>query len=396
MSHAGLLAVAAAGAALILAVLWDGFETIVLPRRVTRRLRLTRLVYRLLWQPWRWLAGRIAEGQRRDNVLAYFGPLSFLLLLGFWITVLIVGFAAIMWGLWPLTALQGPHSFGQYLYFSGTTLLTLGLGDVLPAPGPARVLAVLEAGTGFGFLALMISYLPMLYQAFSRREVSVSLLDARAGSPPTALEFLRRHLLAGHPGVMEQALREWERWSAELLESHLSYPILAYFRSQHEHQSWLTALTTVLDASALVVAGSDGPRKAAAQFTFAIARHAAVDLSQIFLLDPTCDAGNRLPASTLERMQSRMGELDVHISEHLAIRKLSEMRSMYEPYVQTMADFFLMPLPDWMPAAAVVDDWQTSPQGVAILHASSRSVHPAEDGSTPAVHSTNRVQAKEQ
>ena len=373
MGQTGLLAVAAVGAGLIIAVLWDGFETVILPRRVTRRLRLARLVYRAAWLPWRWLAGRLPNAQRRENALAFFGPLCFLLLLGTWVVLLIAGYAAVMWGLWPLTALQGSHRFGEYLYFSGTTFLTLGLGDVLPAGGGARVLTVLEVGNGFGFLALMISYLPMLYQAFSRREVSVSLLDARAGSPPTALEFLRRHVLTGHPGVMEQALHEWERWSAELLESHMSYPVLAYFRSQHDHQSWVAALTAVLDATSLVIVGTDGPRKAAAQFTFALARHAAVDLAQIFVGRASPPSVERLPPETLERMRGYLETLDIRISEQSAQRRLGELRAMYEAYVQSLSRFFLMDLPDWMPHASVVDNWQTSPEGVAIIHADGRS-----------------------
>jgi len=215
--------------------------------------------------------------------------------------------------------------------------------------------------------------LPMLYQAFSRREVSVSLLAARAGSPPTAVEFLRQHVLTGHPGVMEQALHEWERWSAELLESHMSYPVLAYFRSQHDHQSWLAALTAVLDATSLVIVGTDGPRKAAAQFTFALARHAAVDLAQIFVGRASPPSVERLPPETLERMRGYLDTLDIRISEQSAQRRLGELRAMYEAYVQSLSRFFLMDLPDWMPHASVVDNWQTSPQGVAIIHADGRS-----------------------
>ncbi|HEX6511630.1 MAG TPA: potassium channel family protein [Chloroflexota bacterium] len=374
MMSAVLLIVAAVGAALIAAVLWDGFETVILPRRITRRFRLARFVYRGVWLPWRSLASRLPGTWRRENVLAFFGPLCFLVLLGTWVVLLMAGYGAVMWGLWPLTDLQGSHQFGHYLYFSGTTFFTLGLGDVLPGSGGARTLTVLEAGNGFAFLALMISYLPMLYQAFSRREVSVSLLDARAGSPPTAVEFLRRHALTGHPGVMEQALQEWERWCAELLESHMSYPVLGYFRSQHDHQSWVAALTAVLDASALVIVGTDGPRRAAAQFTFAMARHAAVDLYQVFpARTPPASDADRLPPETFERMRAFLETLDIRIAEHAAQRHLAELRAMYEPQVQSLSHYFLMELPDWMPHASIVDDWQTSPEGVAMFHPDGRS-----------------------
>src|SRR5262249_39624477 len=126
------------------------------------------------------------------------------------------------------------NTLGAYLYFSGTTFFTLGYGDVLPTSPLGRGLGVLEAGLGFGFLAVVISYLPVVYQACSRREITISLLDARAGSPPTAGELLRRLGAARELAAAGPLLAEWERWAAELLESHLSYPVLRYYRSQHD------------------------------------------------------------------------------------------------------------------------------------------------------------------
>ena len=183
------------------------------------------------------------------------------------------------------------------LYFSGTTLFTLGLGDVIPHDGWARLIVILESATGLGLLAVVMGYFPVLYSAFSRREVSISLLDARAGSPPTAAELLRRHAYEGGDAALTLLLLEWERWSAELLESHISYPLLCYFRSQHTNQSWLSALTAVLDTSALLIAGVQGHEARQAQLTFAMARHALVDLSQIFSLPPLNSTPDRLPPS---------------------------------------------------------------------------------------------------
>src|SRR5262249_45862376 len=129
-----------------------------------------------------------------------------------------------------------------------------------------------------------MGYLPVLSQAFSRREATISLLDARAGSPPTAFELLRRHAGAGthELDALEELLHDWERWSAELMESHLSYPVLAYFRSQHDNQSWIGSLTVILDVCALTMSGLSGMCQYQARMTFAIARHALVDLSQVF------------------------------------------------------------------------------------------------------------------
>ncbi|MBI3328075.1 MAG: two pore domain potassium channel family protein [Nitrospinae bacterium] len=278
--------VAVVSCALLFVVLWDAFEGIVLPRRVTRRLRLTRLFYRYTWLPWSAAGRRMRPGKRRERYLSYYGPLSMLLLLSVWAASLIVGFAMLQWAFGSaMNAPEGAATFGTDLYVRGTTFFTLGLGDVVPRTPLARALTVVEAGTGFGVLALVIGYLPVLYQAFSQREVSISLLDARAGSPPSATELLRRHS-QGHMEELRQLLRDWERWAAEVLESHLSYPVLGYYRSQHDNQSWLAALTTILDASALVIVGIDAGPARQALLTFAMARHAVVDLAQIFNTPP--------------------------------------------------------------------------------------------------------------
>ena len=186
-------------------------------------------------------------------------------------------------------------SYFSDLYVSGTNFFTLGLGDVTPHGQIARVLSTLEAGTGFGFLAVVMGYFPVLYGAFSRREVSISLLDARAGSPPTAAELMRRHSFEGAEDELSTLLTEWERWSAELLESHISYTLLCYYRSQHTNQSWVGALTAMLDTSALLIAGVRGHEARQAQLTFAMARHALVDLAQVFSLSPAQNMPDRLP-----------------------------------------------------------------------------------------------------
>src|ERR1051326_643033 len=213
---------------LILVVLWDAFETVILPRRVTRRLRLTVLVYRFTWGPSLMLARKMRRSGTRETFLSFYGPLVLILLLGVWVASLIMGFALLHWAFGSqLVDPDGPAGFGTDVYMSGTTFFTLGLGDVTPHTATERVITVIEAGMGFGILALVISYLPILYQAFSRREVNISLLDARAGSPPSAVELLRRYGQSENLNGLETLLQSWETWAAELMESHLSYPSLA-------------------------------------------------------------------------------------------------------------------------------------------------------------------------
>jgi hypothetical protein len=356
---------AAVGAALILIVLGDAFETIVLPRRVTRRVSFARLYYRFTWMSWVRMIRWLFVGKRQATYLSFYGPLSLIVLLMLWATGLIIGFGLVHWGSGSI--IQSPYkavSFGTYLYLSGTTFFTLGIGDVVPVTTFGRALVAFEAGMGFGFLALVIGYLPVLNQSFSRREVNISLLDARAGSPPTAGELLRRH---SHDRGMEdlrQLFHEWERWSAELLESHLSYPVLAYYRSQHDNLSWLEALTAILDASAFVIVAIEGPCERQAQLTFAITRHAIVDLAQIFSCRPRKPRQDRLPPDKLEALRSALSTAGMKLREGRAVeQKLSELRKMYEPYAYSLSQHMHIPMPPWVTESHRADDWHTSAWG---------------------------------
>ena len=350
------------GLALLFVVLWDAFETIVLPRRVRRRVRLARLFYRSTWRLWAAIGRRMRTSSRRDAFLSYYGPLSLLLLLAVWAAILIVSFALLHWGFETmLVGPDGPADFGGALYMSGGTFFTLGIGDITPHTTLGRLLTDVEAGTGIAFLALVIGYLPVIYQAFSRREASISLLDARAGSPPTAAELLRRHADGDSPEGLIQLLRDWERWSAELLESHLSYPVLAYYRSQHDRESWLAALTMVLDVCALILVGIEGARPRAARLTFAMARHAAVDLSQIFGTPPHMARADRLPPADLVQLRAFLTDAGMPLRpEPEAGQQLAAIRTQYEPYIHALADYLLDELPPWIPLPDSEDDWQTS------------------------------------
>lgn len=371
----GLAAVGAV--ALILVVLWDIFETIVLPRRVTRHFRITRLIYDASWAPWSAIGRAIHKHDRRETFLSLYGPLALLLLLFVWATGLIVGFATLQWALGShLISPYGHFGYLTDLYMSGTTFFTLGLGDVVPDAGVARAVTVIEAGVGFGVLALVIGYLPVLYQAFSRREMAISLLDARAGSPPSAVEMLRRHMRDYGVETLMAQLRTWESWSAELMESQLSYPSLSYFRSQHENQSWLAGLTTILDACALIIVGVDGIPAQQARLTFAMARHAAVDLSQVAGTEPDPGCRVRLPDDDLARLRVLLEQVGAPLRPGMdADAKLTELRMLYEPYVFALSKRLLMELPPWLPGPDEVDAWRSSPwefapQTVQTLHIS--------------------------
>src|ERR1700756_3615614 len=369
------------GAAIIWAVLLDAFETVVLPRRVLRNFRLTAHFYRRTWIPWRKIASYIRPTSRQQNFLGYFGPLSLILLLGFWAAGLIFGFALIQYGMGGHEQLSGERlNFGKILYHSGETFFTLGYGDIVPTSGGARAQSVLEAGMGFAFLGVVIGYIPVVYSSFSRREIQISMLDARAGSPPSATELLVR--LAGRSdgpsleqSVLDQVLRDWERWSAELLESHISYPVLSFFRSQHSNQSWLGALTTMLDVTSLVLIGVEGVHPGQAKLTFAMARHAAVDLAQVVNARYDPAAAERLAEKDLIALRDALATAGLRLrNDEYGQDKLTKLRSMYEPYVHSIARNLMLAVTPWRHQEKTRDNWQAGPwdrliqaRGLAVL-----------------------------
>ena len=349
------------GAMLVAAILWDAFETILVPRRIGRRVRITRYFYLFTWQAWRAMALRVRKPSRREAFLGFYGPLSLIVLLACWAFGLIVAFAMLQLAAEHVVRLT-PHRALMMLYMSGETFFTLGFGDITPATGVGRVLSVLEAGMGFGFLGTVVGYLPTIYSAFSLREVQISMLDARAGSPPTAAEFLRRLPADGTDRASDELLRDWEQWSAQLLETHISYPLLAYYRSQHGNQSWLAALTAILDSTALMLAGVDAVPSRQAKLTFAMSRHALVDLVQIFRVSHRAGRADRLPPDVLGALRARLEGSPMHLPVDAATtEKLAALRLMYEPYAQALADHLVLDLPPWVHAEPKRDNWRGGP-----------------------------------
>ncbi len=387
--NATLVLVGSLGAGLVVATLVDAFEVMLLPRRVHRRLRFVRGYFRTTWNVWTAIAGRLRGREARGTFLSLYGPLSMIGLFAVWFASLIVGFALVQWAL-----AGGARSLFTQLYFSGETFFTLGYGDVTAPTRAGRALSVCEAGIGFGIIAIVIGYLPVLYQLFSRREAFVIRLDARAGSPPTAAELLARHAdSAAGLASLGDLLVECERWAAELLESHLSYPMLAYYRSQHDNESWLAALTAVLDGCALLTVGlRDVPRVAAAsdgaldgtpdhaargagvaaalptfqgRMTFATARLAMVEMSRALHLGPEAagDAdgpppSERLPPVAFDRLCARLDEVGLALGDLDARRRLDAIRATYEPFVVALATRLVQRVPRWVAYDDAVDNWE--------------------------------------
>ena len=349
------LVAALAGLVLLFLVLRDTFETIILPRRVAG-VRLSKVFYRLTWKPWAAIGRRMATGDRRENYLGTYGPISLILLVLLWGSILVAAFALLLWS----AGFDAQLSSVDHLYVSGTTFTTLGIGDFTPKTDLARFLTVVEAGTGFGFLAVVISYLPIHYQTFSRREIAISMLDEWAGSPPSAGDLLRRAVESGSTDELPALMARWEEWTAELLESHLSYQVLSYFRSQHENQSWLSALTAMMDVATIWQAAQTRHRGWQARRLYAIGRHALGDLSQVLRAAPQFDAPERLSEADLGTIHTGIVKAGVEIDLSTFRERLNSLRKGYEPYAIAIGHELLMDLPPWLPAAERKDNWETT------------------------------------
>jgi hypothetical protein len=362
-SRMGLLWILS-GILLIVVVLHDAFEVMLLPRLVLRKMRFVRLIFHLTWSPWRVVALRLVPAGGREEFLGLYGPLSMVILLCTWATGLIVGFGLLQGGLQHGRP-TSPSLLDQF-YFSGVTFFTLGYGDFTPRTPLAKALAVIEGGTGLGFIANVIGYLPVLYQLYSRREAHVVMLDARAGSPPTATRLLARHAEGQSLDALDQLLRDWELWSAEISESHNSYPMLSYYRSQHGNLSWLAALTAIMDTCSLIMVGLKDTRTFQARMTFAMARLAVVEMSRALHVPPLDLAEDRLPPADFQRLQETLAASGLPLGEEGGAReRLAAFRATYEPFLNGLSDHLRLTLPGWLPREGKLDNWQAGPHGRA-------------------------------
>jgi Ion channel len=348
---------------LILIVLVDAFETVILPRRITRHVRLPRVMYMTTWPVWSFLPRRMKPSRLRENILSWYGPITMILLLTLWAAGLVAAFGTLYWSMGSNLVTSQSHQGGFFidLYMSGTTFFTLGMGDVVPPNALTRTVTVIEAGLGFGFLAIVIGYLPVIYNAFSKRETQITMLDGRAGSPPSAGEILGRLGRAGSLPRLHQFLADWELTGAEMLETHISYPVLVFYRSQHANQSWVGSLTAVLDTCALVMAGIVEVDPWQAQLTFAMLRHTLVNLALIVHREPIAFDYDRLPSVELESLCAYLrasGANSLRTPE--AEARLRQLRAMYEPFVNVLSQHLVSEVVPWHHDGPVQDNWRTT------------------------------------
>jgi hypothetical protein len=346
-------------------LLAEFFIVFLLPRRVNRDPAIARGLLRGLWIPWRAIADLLPR-DAADTMLGIFGPFGLLAILLLLSSGAILSFAGLHWAVSTRLGSHRVADFGGDLYFSAGAFFS-ATNPATPTGGVGKTLQIFEAATGLGFLAIAIGYLPALYQAFSRRETAVSRLDPRAGSPPSAGRLLERTGQRGGWSELDEYLLEWENWTADLMETHLSYPILGYFRSQHVEQNWLAALTTIVDACAYALAYGEAEHTEAAELTFRIGRHALADLAHTVSArrlerDPEPRLRQRLNRHELAELRSRLEGSGLHsdVDEEACAERLEELRSSYEPYAIAISRHLALELPDWLAEGDVREEWRAA------------------------------------
>lgn len=361
-----------AGLGLVVGVLYDVFESVMVPRRTDTKWRLAPPVIDLLWPLWRRYGLRLSPAWRREDFLGTFAPFTIMLVLVIWAVALVVGYALAFHALADQFEPR-PADFMTAVYAAGTAFLTIGFGDVVPLGTAARMMALLAGASGLALVALVISLAFNLYESFARREVLVLLLDSRAGVPPSGVTLLETYGQQQLLGQLASLFGQYESWAAELLDSHLAYPVLPYFRSSHDGQSWASALGAVLDAATLLVTAVEEPpgggssdlhsARAAAGMMYQLGCHALVDLTQGRLIEKHREFIDRpgVERAEFEAACQRLSQAGYRApGGDAAWQAFVERRSVYATRLNTLARYLASPPTQWIGDRTLLD-WRHHP-----------------------------------
>lgn len=326
-------------------VFWDVFETVVLPRPTPGGFRLAVHLIRPTWRFWRSFAHRYRSGLARDRLLGLYAPGVVVLLLVAWLVVLIVGYGLVLFAIRDqLRPVMG--DIGSTIYYAGDQVLTIGSADVIAVGPLARFVTLTAAGAGLGIVALVITFLFSLYGSFQRRERLVVTLQARAGAPPSAVVLLGAYAKLGMIGDLSRLFADWEQWSAEVLDTHVAYPILGYFRSSHDNLSWISSLGAVLDSASLVLTTIRGIPRGQAELTKRVGAHLVEDISNYFHLEGD---GSVVEREEFEEAYGRLAASGYDLEPmDEAWRGFERARGTYAARLEALAEHWATPATLWI------------------------------------------------
>ncbi len=340
------LAVFGLGIVVVGAVLWDVFESIVVPRPTPGRYRIGRNLIRGTWRVWRAAAFRSRTPEHRERLLGTYAPIVVLLILACWVALLVLGYGLILFSVRG-QLVPSPASIAEASYVAGVSLLTIGFGDIVPTGTLARAAVLFAAASGLGVVALVITFLFSLYGAFQRREVLVVTLDARAGAPPSGVNLLETYARTEMVDELPALFADWEVWSAEVLDSHVAYPILGYFRSTHDNESWLSSLGAVMDAATLVLTTIEGLPRGRAEMLVGIGQHLVEDVANYFGFPDVHAPG--VERFEFDQARDRLAAAGYRLREaELAWSLFVELRSLYAVRLNALATYWVSPPAQWI------------------------------------------------
>ena len=349
-------AVFLAGTVCVYLVVRDVFQAVVVPRWGSNAYRLSPILVIRLWPLWKRKAEKIEDQETREDFLGTFAPFVLMAMLVMWLTSLTFSYGLLDY------ALDGqiqppPGDFGSALYTAGSSLLTMGVGNSEAVGTLARITALAAGATGLAVFALVISMLFTLYTAFERREIMVLSLDGRAGSPPSGLALLEIYSELDLLDNLPSLFYDWEKWSAEVLQSHIAYPLLAYFRSSHESESWIAAMGAVLDAATLLLTTVDpcdhcGKKPiGSAHLMYKLGCHTVIDLSHFFgiRMDENPNAGPGVERMEWEIARKKLAKCGFSLKpEAEAWDLFQRKRTVYAASLNELAKHFTTPPAQWV------------------------------------------------
>ena len=338
---------ATGGSILILLIFFDVFTSIIVPRPVGATFRLSSQVIRFAWPLWRRIGLRRRQERARETYLGIFAPAAVVVSLALWLVGLIVGYALVALALAPDIDPR-PANFSDALY-CGATWLTLGHGECVPIGGVARFVSIVAAAGGLGTLAIVVAYLFLLFGSFQRRENFVIVLDASAGAPPSGIRLLETHARLGIRRDLGRLFADGQLWAADILETHLAYPMLGYFRSTHRDESWIGALGAVLDAATLVVSAvkAEPGEAGQARLMVEVGTHLSEDLCRYFRIPAVREPG--IERDEFESVLERLARAGYHLhNREVAWRFFRNLRGKYAPPLDRMASYWAIPSALWM------------------------------------------------
>jgi hypothetical protein len=338
----------AAGTLIALVTLFDVFQSVVLPRPAVGRVRLSFTLVRFSWRAWRRVAERPRKLQTREAALAAFGPMAVVALLVVWALFLILGYALIFSGLNDGLRPQ-PDSFGTTIYFSTGRMLAFPVGGIEPVGVATRILTSLEAATGFGLFALVISLLFSLFSAFQRRETAVVALDALAGAPSSGVQLLETCALEHLEDELVTTFDEWRMWTVDVLETHLTYPLLFYFRSSHDNEAWANSFGAVMDAATLVLTTLDGGPAGHARLMHKIGNHFVADMRNFLRYQPQDDPVPGVEREEFVEACNRLQRAGYQLRDiDTAWAQFSVYRSKYSGWLNDVTKALSVPPAPWI------------------------------------------------